>query len=179
MQNERRVGISAKIPGWTTVDELRWLAQTADGLPLVVEFGAWCGRSSVALSSAGLVISVDTWGGSPEHRRTIEAGLNPWKEWCENTGEFRNIVPYRCDLARPDDLVEFVSSRGGADLVFVDAAHDHESVARDIRTAKAMVRSGGVVCGHDYMTADWPEVTLAVNEEFDNVETCVSIWRGA
>lgn len=38
------------------------------------------------------------------------------------------------------------------DFVFIDAAHDYESVKTDLETWTPKVRSGGIVSGHDYYT---------------------------
>ena len=54
------------------------------------------------------------------------------------------------------------------DIVWIDADHSYESVARDIDLYHNKVRGGGIICGHDY---DWPEVHRAVHERFDNVES--------
>ena len=54
------------------------------------------------------------------------------------------------------------------DIVWIDADHSYESVARDIDLYRNKVKPGGIICGHDY---DWPEVHRAVHERFDNVES--------
>ena len=57
---------------------------------------------------------------------------------------------------------------GKFDIVWIDADHSYESVARDIDLYCNKVKPGGIICGHDY---DWPEVHRAVHERFDNVES--------
>jgi len=54
------------------------------------------------------------------------------------------------------------------DIVWIDADHSYESVARDIDLYRNKVKPGGIICGHDY---DWPEVHRAVHERFDDVES--------
>ena len=52
-----------------------------------------------------------------------------------------------------------------ADFVFIDAAHDYDSVKADIEAWQPLVKPGGILCGHDY--ADYcPGVVNAVNEKF-------------
>lgn len=52
-----------------------------------------------------------------------------------------------------------------ADLVFIDAAHDYDSVKADIEAWEPLVKPGGILCGHDY--ADYcPGVVEAVKEKF-------------
>ena len=161
--------------------ELEWLASHAANKRLVVELGAWCGRSSVALSSATSVLCADTWRGSPEHASEIEGGLEPWLEWRRNTALYQNITPVRCDLANETDtsfLWRLTQSMGGADMVFVDASHDYESVLQDIATARRLLRDGGLLCGHDY-SPGWPGVVQAVNESVEPRFLCDSIWSNA
>ena len=50
------------------------------------------------------------------------------------------------------------------DFVFIDAAHDYESVKQDIKAWLPKVKKGGVIAGDDFST--WPDVAKAVNEIF-------------
>lgn len=166
------------VQGWSDESDLTWLHEHAMGRTLVVEFGAWCGRSSIALASAKSLLCVDTWLGSAEHADTIAAGFDPWPEWRRNLSEYKHVRAHRCDLGNHKDvaaLVSDVSRRGLADMVFVDASHDYDSVKRDIQTARKLLRSGGLLCGHDY-SKHWPEVMKAVDEHVPNRQCHGSIW---
>jgi predicted O-methyltransferase YrrM len=166
------------IPGWMDDGELEWLASRSTGRDLVVEFGAWCGRSSVALATAHQVLSVDTWRGSPEHAEILAGGLDPWDEWAKNTADYANIAPFEVDLGDVDgvdDLVGVVTDEGRADMVFIDAAHDEASVRRDIITARRLLRPGGLLCGHDY-SESWPGVKRAVDALVPDREVNETIW---
>lgn len=158
--------------------ELAWLQRTASGLDLVVEFGSWCGRSSVAMASARRLLCVDTWKGSLEHKQTIQSGFDPFGEWLMNTIQYPNIQPIRFDLADKNDvslMTAAVSFIGGADMVFVDASHDYDSVRRDIETAMKILKPGGMLCGHDY-SSGWPGVMRAVDELLPSRCVFCSIW---
>lgn len=54
------------------------------------------------------------------------------------------------------------------DWVYVDAGHDYENARQDLESAFKVVKSGGLICGHDYVrwagVADRYGVVEAVNE---------------
>jgi predicted O-methyltransferase YrrM len=155
-----------QISGWMAEAELHWLSQHATDLDLVVEFGAWQGRSSVAMSSAKQLLCVDTWEGSEEHQADIAAGLDVWASWSKNLENYPNVTAHRMDLGDAEAvtaLQELVAAKGGADMVFIDASHDYDSVRRDIQVAISLLKPDGLLCGHDY-NGSWPGVLHAVNE---------------
>ena len=49
----------------------------------------------------------------------------------------------------------------GVDFVWIDGNHDYDVVVKDLRLYEPKVRSGGVMAGHDYHSA---EVKKAVDE---------------
>ena len=168
------------VPGWMSPQELEWLEQQAKGAALAVEFGSWCGRSSMALSAAKLLVCVDTWAGSPEHADIVTT-VNPWETWHDTMRDGVRagaVRPIRGNLRHTwvsDGLLSQFNDR--ADLVFVDANHDFTNVLADISLAYRLVRPGGIVAGHDYGT-DWECVKMVVDEyvkNFDVVEG-TSIW---
>lgn len=62
------------------------------------------------------------------------------------------------------------------DLVFIDADHSYESVKQDIGLWIPKVRSGGILCGHDY-GHPWKGVIRAVNESIRNpLSIGGSVW---
>jgi predicted O-methyltransferase YrrM len=54
------------------------------------------------------------------------------------------------------------------DFVFIDAAHDYESVKKDINAWLPKIKKGGAIGGHDYEWCD--DVKKAVHEFFANKE---------
>ena len=49
------------------------------------------------------------------------------------------------------------------DSVYIDARHDYDSILSDIEAWTPLVKSGGIIAGHDYF-AQFPGVIDAVNE---------------
>ncbi len=95
--------------------------------------------------------------------------------FCTNCGDllFDKIFPYYGERADWADAWQFK-----ADLVFIDASHEYNSVRRDILAWKRHVGTGGVLCGHDF-SSPFPGVVAAVKELFPFGIEIVgqSIWK--
>ena len=52
------------------------------------------------------------------------------------------------------------------DFVFLDAAHDYQSVLADLQAWWPRIKKGGVLAGHDYDGAMFPGVKRAVEAFF-------------
>lgn len=61
-----------------------------------------------------------------------------------------------------DAVKEFTD--GSLDFVFLDADHSGEALAADLEAWKPKIKSGGLICGHDYGNPLFPEVAPAVLE---------------
>lgn len=53
------------------------------------------------------------------------------------------------------------------DIVYIDASHDYYAVKMDILSWLPKVKSGGIICGDDYIVG-WDGVIMAVDELFKN-----------
>lgn len=181
--NQRRHQRALSCSGWMSADELFWLQYAAAGRNLVIEFGSWCGRSSIALAAARNLVCCDTWQGSrdePGHAELVQQ-FDPFAEFTKNIEpDFDHVTAVRGDLADPENQEALLSRyRGQADMVFVDACHAEEDVARDIRLARQLLCQRGLLCGHDYGVG-WPGVTAAVEANVKGfVRGAGSIWAHA
>lgn len=157
-----------------------------------VEVGCWLGRSTVYLAQrikeSGKRITlwaVDHGFGSPGgsdyglHQPVLDQyGGNVAGKLVSNLGHcgvLDVVVPVVLPSVRaaalvPDRTVQFV---------FVDAAHDRESVLADLAAWWPKVTTGGTIAGHDY-DDHWPPVVEAVNEFFGrkdlNDPACPNCW---
>jgi predicted O-methyltransferase YrrM len=147
----------------------------------VIDVGVWKGASVAFLCQAmrrqalpGAVIAVDTFLGSPEHwnrerRDGIFASLRlrhgmPGLYWqflsnMAHLGLQDRVVP----LAQTSENAAVILQRlrVTAELIHIDAAHEHEAVLRDARRFWALLAPGGVLVGDDY---PWPGVARAAQD---------------
>jgi predicted O-methyltransferase YrrM len=162
------------IEGWMSIGELNWLHKTAGEMDSIVEIGSWKGRSTHALLSGckGKVIAVDTWKGTPGEagQPFIDAESRDvfTEDFMKNVGEFPNLEPMRMTSLEAAALIPDKS----VDMVFIDGAHNYESVRDDIEAWLPKARK--LICGHDYQ---WHGVQEAVTERFGGAfDTAETIW---
>lgn len=151
------------IEGWMNEAELTWLVSQARRRKRVVEFGSYKGRSTTALAGGarGTVYAVDWWPGS------MEIEILP--EFRKNLA--REIAAGKVIVCHGHTARAFTCMREPADMVFIDASHDYQSVKNDIGEARRLMSEGGgvggLLCGHDF-SAEFPGVKRAVVEEVPN-----------
>lgn len=136
-----------------------------------VEVGTWKGMSAaymaVEIINSGKNIKfdcVDTWDFVPSQTEIpLHMFDNLYKVF------LKNIEPVKHQI----NPVKALSWDGAAfykdnslDFVFIDAAHDYESVKKDINAWYPKVKKEGIIGGHDYTWCD--DVRRAVNEFFKN-----------
>lgn len=175
------------IPGWMSDDELRWLGEQAQTCHTIIEVGCFLGHTTVVLAEhvKGIVYAVDPWEMSLAYLEEVRAADPPayhlmmdhhqtYAEFWNNTREYVERGTLKVCRGTLDQLARLPQP---ADLIFIDGSHDYLEVLFDIREAKPRLRPGGLLCGHDYGSAIWPDVNMAVHEELSEVENPVGgIW---
>lgn len=168
-------------PGFLTDAEADALAELAKDC-VVLEVGAWLGRSTVAMArTAQLVISVDHHRGSKEHRDGTFAGLHD-----DLTGEDSTLRRFlvnvaACGISNVIPVIapfeEIAPHLGGCGMAFIDASHDHASVYRDAHDAWTMCLTfKAPLVFHDYGT--WPGVVSAVAQIQREWKATLNVPRG-
>jgi predicted O-methyltransferase YrrM len=160
-----------KIQGWCDYEDV--LREIANRLPrdgAYVEVGSWLGASITAMHYCLQAINkpiklhcVDTFAGEPGDE--LQA-----KEVAKHGGSIEAAFRANMDIYCPDaDLtihakpsVEAAQlfAPASIDAVFIDAAHDYDSVCADIRAWLPKIKPGGIIAGHDI---DYLAVQLAVH----------------
>ncbi len=139
-----------------------------------VEVGCWKGKSSsymaVEIVNSGKPIQfdcVDTWLGDlndPIHQNDPSvAGGTLYDEFIQNM----KPVEGKYKAVRMDSVSAAATYEDNSlDLVFIDAAHDYESVKADILAWLPKIKINGIISGHDY---GHPPVRQAVHEFLTDV----------
>lgn len=167
------------IEGWMKFDEIQFLYNESKKHDVIVEVGSWCGRSISAIASGcknGKVYAVDTFEGSVDVRDStnyLAKQMDVYKIFKENTKQFNNITVIRkTSVEAAKDFED-----GSISLLFLDAGHDFDSVVADIKSWRKKVKSGGILCGHDWMEGTWQSVISAVRQELGEPhEIYNTIW---
>lgn len=127
------------------------LAGLSQNASIAYDVGAFTGCSGEAILCGmkpdGVCYAVDTYYGSggdypSEMRRTL--ALSIWATRLERFGSRARLYV--------GQSVEFagMQKRDSADLVFLDAAHSYAAVMADIDAWAPVLKSGGILAGHDF-----------------------------
>ncbi len=165
-----------EIPGWFNFQDVyeQAVARSSDGA-VMVEIGAWMGRSTAYLSA--LIRDskkdielrvVDTWRGNENVRVCSDAIaalgdrdlLNVFLSNMQRLGLRKHVLPVRMDSVAAAATMADQS----IDFAFIDADHRYGPVRADIDAWLPKIKPGGVLAGHDYHKA--PGVKQAVGEVF-------------
>lgn len=175
------------LDGWMSYEEQLFLYNLGKRFSKgkIAEIGSYKGKSTVAIASGckdGTVYAIDTWEGSQDPRDDtswLYKTHDVFSEFQKNIEAFGNIVPIQMDGCKasesfPDNTF---------DAVFIDAEHTKEAVIKDIQSWLPKIKSGGIICGHDYKYGDakgnggWMTVIDGVNEVFGTPdEVHDTIW---
>jgi hypothetical protein len=166
-----------KLPaGWMGVKSRRWLARQARKRSRIVEVGVWKGRTTLVLATycPGTVWAVDHWQGVPRdpeqhalYAPDLESGENIYRAFCKALrGPIKSGKVFPVRMPSLDAAAHLGALLGRTvDMVFLDGDHSYEGVAADIGAWTPLLRSGGLLCGHDY-GGRWEGVRRAVDEAF-------------
>lgn len=156
--------IYRKIPGWFTFPNLyKSMVYKFGNNSHFVEVGCRLGQSAsymaVEIINSEFNIKfdcIDLFEGWDTFYNEFIENIKPISEY---------ITPIKLDSISASKLYKDNS----LDFVFIDAAHDYESVFNDITYWLPKIKPGGIIAGHDYSNILYPDVKLAVNDFFNNI----------
>jgi len=143
------------IEGWTTINELRWLYDTSSTMnnAIIVETGAWKGRSTAALCCGALkgannrVFTIDTFAGAESEKEYYKEvnGDNIYWQFTANM-QMLNIDPV---VLRMDSVkAACCFANNSIDFLFIDC--DHYNISNVFWAYIKKVKGTGIISGHDY-----------------------------
>lgn len=157
-----------RVDGWMSEPELQWLAEQALDKEVVIEVGAYKGKTTVLFGNlAQKVYTVDAWEGNFFNAETKQWEYDPNGE---NILEIfhNNLVELGVSgMVMPLQMYSNVAfewlkeNNVKADMIFIDGNHEHPVVDQDMLTYKELLKPGGIYCGHDVYA--WAAVEEALN----------------
>jgi hypothetical protein len=177
------VTLAAKIQGWMSLGELRFLAEHASKSNIILEAGCYKGRSTRAMAdnTKGIIHAIDPWDGHYEGYENFKDEAQKFlkKDASSIRLEFYlNLFDHLVDGKVIMNQIPFhkFNPSINPNMIFIDANHAYEAVKRDILHAISLMPHGGLLCGHDYC-GEWLEVCKAVDEVFGRgISTEETIW---
>ena len=163
---------SIDVGGWCSYRQFyKRLAETLPAGGTFVEVGSWMGQSIIHFAQRCQdaekrmdIVCVDTFKGEvgqEAHAATIE----------EHGGSIEDAFRMNVANAGVDDMIRVIvgdSAESASQFedesivgCYIDAAHDYESVKKDLAAWYPKLIPGAAWCGHDY---HWHEVKRAVDE---------------
>lgn len=152
--------IYQNIQGWFTFPNFysEIIKQSKDGYH-IVEVGSWKGKSTayiaVEIANCGKQIKfdcVDTWEGDSSITSSFDEPLlsKPnalYEHFLQNINPVKQYVnPIKSTSIDASTLY----SNNSLNCVFIDGAHDYDSVRLDIKSWLPKIKTGGLLSGHDY-----------------------------
>jgi len=129
----------------------------------MIEIGSYKGESTLLFAASGIFDEIHCIDPHDGYEEANDIFGNTWddvySDFKHNTSQFGNLITHHRDYSynvvnrfNPQDF----------DFVYIDGAHDYDSVMQDLGNYSSKTNS--IIGGHDYMTNS--DVTRAVNDYF-------------
>lgn len=180
---DQRPDVPPRDHGWFSGRADVFKQFTGPHVEIFLELGSWMGKSATWFAQHcpnAMIICVDHWQGSPEHLRKEK-----WKKhlptlyetFLTNMWDLRDrVIPIRAKSLPGMKVVAAASVQ--PDIVYIDAAHDAESVYHDLRTALELFPNARIL-GDDWPIEGVRDGVLTLLRERDEVsrlEMNEAVW---
>ena len=174
------------IDGWFNFEDIYTDMVQSHKTGVFVEVGAWLGKSTAYMGqllrdNPDCMVdfyAVDTWKGSTGDSAftgTLEQhGGDVYSVFTDNMkkcGVTEFVIPLR--MSSVEAAKGFADS--SVDFVFIDAAHDYDSVSADLRAWLSKVKVGGMIAGHDH---SHPPIQQALKEQLPKAARYKPVNKG-
>ena len=174
---EQGIAVSEDFHGWLDYrDHYDNIARTLKDGDTFVEIGSWLGKSIIYLAQRlqdigklnVKLVCVDTWEGEknqPAHVDIVSAhGGSILNQFLDNIklAKVDGMITAICQDSA-EAALQFVDGSVGA--IWIDAAHDYDSVVKDLAAWYPKIKPDGIFSGHDWT---WHEVAKAVTEHVES-----------
>lgn len=163
---EQAVNIAFEVPGLYRRGEAAFLYTLARRMGLLVELGCYLGRSTSLLVQAASiweadVVSIDAF--TPMPNNLTQSTPEKWSHNLQKVG----LTPPELIVKTTDEA--FKTWDREISMLFIDANHEYEQVARDIKQWSKFIKVGGTLVLHDMFYPSITGVANAVTEwwEYD------------
>lgn len=121
---------------------------------------AWGSHARSILSNVDMkeLILIDPW----EKYELKDQSIDPSNFYEETVERFKNDNNVKI-LREFSTKAVLRFSDEYFDFVYIDACHTYEDVVQDLSVWWPKIKSGGVLCGHDF-SEEWPGIVRAVTE---------------
>ena len=126
-----------------------------------IEIGSWTGGSTIFIAKrlppGGKLYAIDTWEGTIEQTyRPYAKDMLPtlYEQFLSNVihkGLTQKVIPLRMTSLEGAELLR---TKVKPDLIYIDGAHDEESVYSDLCAWYPFIKDHAVICGDDW---NWVE----------------------
>jgi len=159
--------------GWNSTGESFKAAIEATNARTIIEVGTWKGGSALTMAAATKelgysnqeveIVCIDTFLGSWEHHTSMASFLQPgngekkfgrptiYEQFLSNVirKEYTDVItPFPIDSFNGALCLEKWQVK--ADLIYVDAGHDYDSVFADFKLYQKVLRDGGMILIDDW-----------------------------
>lgn len=164
---EETRSIADTVEGWLTDREgqtLYNLAKNCKGEGVIVEIGSWKGKSTIWIGNGSkngnsvLIYAIDPHTGSLEHQKenNFVKTFEDFKKNIKNAKVDDIIVPI---VKTSKDAAKTFNKK--VEFIFIDGAHEYNSVKLDFDMWVPKVLNGGIIAFHDTTGWDGPKKLVA------------------
>lgn len=134
---------TSHIFSWNSPDDMSYLCERATKAEYIVEIGTYMGRSAYTMLVAA----------PKAHLWCIDPFMVEGTRKCVDYFLRHEIATGRCEVIQKytgEGCSQLAHMSGKIDFIFIDDGHSYADVTKDITCSMPLLRSGGVMCGHDY-----------------------------